>query len=137
MIKETIKYTNFDEEEVEGDFYFNITKTELLDIEVEHQEGLEDWIMKVIRAKDHKTMWEEFKRIVLLAYGEKSPDGERFVKTPEISEAFSHHAAFDAFMMKLVTDDDYAARFIKGVIPKDLATKMDEETAKPADAPTT
>jgi hypothetical protein len=140
MLKHKIKYTTYDDppEEVEEEFYFNVTKTELLELEIEHKEGLEEWVNKVVRAKDAKTLWAEFKRIVLLAYGEKSPDGKSFVKTAEIREAFSHTAAFDALMMSLVSDAETASTFVNGVIPKDLATAAEVEAAKAKakDAPT-
>lgn len=131
MLKHPIKYTDYteDEEEVEEYFYFNLTKTELLELEIEHQEGLEEWLEKISKARDRKTLWHEFKRIVLLAYGEKSPDGKSFIKSEESRDAFAHSAAFDALMMNLLTDANMAANFVKGVMPKDLAKAADKAAA--------
>lgn len=128
MLRHKIKFQTFvedgDPEEIEEDFYFNISKAELIEIEVEHNEGLEEWVKRIIKAQDRKTMFAEFKRIVLLAYGEKSADGKSFIKSPELSQAFANHAAFDVLLTDLVTKDDFAADFTKGILPKDLVTKM-------------
>jgi hypothetical protein len=130
MLKHPIKYTDFNDEEQTEEFYFNINKTEILDLEVEHKEGLEQWVKNVVAAKDQKVLWNEIKRVVLLAYGEKSPDGKRLIKTPQLAEEFSQTAAFDALMWGFVSDADSAATFMQGVMPKDLASEADVAEAK-------
>jgi hypothetical protein len=130
MLKHPIKYTDFNDEEQTEEFYFNINKTEILDLEVEHKEGLEQWVKNVVAAKDQKVLWNEIKRVVLLAYGEKSPDGKRFIKTPQIAEEFAQTAAFDALMWSFVSDADAAATFMQSVMPKDLASEVDIAEAK-------
>jgi hypothetical protein len=76
----------------------------------------------------------EFKKIVLLSYGEKTPDGKRFVKNDEIREAFSQTAAYDTLFMELATDDKAAADFIKGIMPRDMSQQV--ETVPTATFPT-
>ena len=63
-------------------------------------------------------MLRPFKDLVLKSYGEKSADGKRFIKTPEISEAFSQTEAYSVLFMELATDADAAAAFVNGIIPK-------------------
>lgn len=132
MLRHKIKFEKFTEdgedvEEVEEDFYFNINKSELIELEVEHNEGLEKWVERIVKAEDRKTMFAEFKRIVLLAYGKKSEDGTSFIKSPELSQAFANHAAFDVLLTDLCTKDDFAAVFTKGILPRDLVGKMEED----------
>ncbi len=130
MLTHKMTYTNFDDEEVTEDFYFNINKIEILDLEVRNKEGLERWLKTIVAAKDQKTLWEEIKRVVLLAYGEKSPDGKRFIKTDESRDAFAQSAAFDKLMWDLITGEVDAGDFMIGVMPKDLASEADMAEVK-------
>lgn len=130
MLKHTITYKDFNDEEVTEDLYFNITETELIELEVEHKEGLQEWVRAIIAAKDRKTMIAEFQRIILLAYGEKSPDGKSFIKNDDLREKFKQTAAYNALFVQLATEEDAAATFIQGVVPKDIGSKIDIEEAK-------
>lgn len=132
MLKREITYENFDEEEVTGVFYFNISKPELIELEVEKQGGFSNWLKKIFEAKDNKTIIEQFKRIILLAYGEKSDDGNRFIKSDELRTAFSQTAAFEALFMELAMDEGAAAAFIIGSMPKDMRAQIQEAQAKEA-----
>ena len=80
MLKREIKYTDFDGNEVTDTFYFNITKSEIVELEVGYTGGMEGFIKNIVNAEDNKALVAEFKRIILLAYGQKSPDGKRFIK---------------------------------------------------------
>lgn len=120
MYKKTITYTDYNGVERTEDFYFNLTKAEInkLEISAEGGGGLEALIKKAIQASDGKTIIETFDKIILTAYGEKSPDGRRFVKSPELSKAFSETEAYSELFMELM-DGDNAAEFIRKVIPQD------------------
>lgn len=130
MLKREIKYTDFDDVVQTEVFYFNISKPEWLEMEVEQKEGFSVWIQNVIKADDNKTLIEQFKKIILAAYGEKSPDGKRFVKSDELRENFSHTAAFQELFMELATDADSAAEFVKGILPKDMAGQVEQAIAE-------
>lgn len=119
MLKETIKYTDFNGVEREEDFYFNLTKAEITEMEMSVDGGLVERINKIVQAKDAKEIVKIFKTIVLDAYGEKSADGRRFIKTPELREAFSQTMAYSNLFMELATNDVKAAAFIKGIMPKE------------------
>ena len=119
MLKETIKYTDFNGVEREEDFYFNLTKAEITEMEMSVDGGLVVRINKIVQAKDAKEIVKIFKTIVLDAYGEKSADGRRFIKTPELREAFSQTMAYSNLFMELATNDVKAAAFIKGIMPKE------------------
>jgi hypothetical protein len=130
MLKHKITYENYDEDQVTEELYFNLTKNELVALEVEHHEGMYKWLEKIAASKDRKTIYDETRKIVLLAYGEKTPDGRSFLKTPEITEAFAHTAAFHKLMEDLVFDEDMSATFMKGILPKDLMAQVEAEEKK-------
>jgi hypothetical protein len=135
MLKLPITYTNFEDEEVTDTYFFNITKSELIEFEVSYEGGFVNALNRIIETRDHKAIIAEFKKLILWAYGEKSEDGKRFVKSEELSREFSQTLAYDALFMKLSTDDTYAAFFINGVVPKDMVEAADQD--KPQGAPPT
>ena len=120
MLKRTISYTDFDGNQREESFYFNLTKSELTEMELSATGGLTKMIEKIVETQDGARIISIFKELILKAYGEKSPDGRRFIKSQELSEAFSQTGAYDVLFMELATDADKASEFIKAVIPADI-----------------
>lgn len=120
MIKKTISYTDYDGNERTEDFYFNLNKAELVEMNLSTEGGLENMIKKIVAERNFPRIVELFKKIILKAYGEKSPDGKRFVKSEELSSAFSQTEAYATLFMELASDADAAAKFINGVVPSDL-----------------
>lgn len=117
MLKKTITYTDYNENERTEDFYFNLTKAEVMEMEMSTSGGLAETITKIIAAQDAPSIIKIFKDLVLKAYGEKSPDGKRFIKSEELSAAFSQTEAYSQLFMELATDADSAAAFVNGIIP--------------------
>lgn len=128
MLKREITYEDFDGNKVTDTFYFNLTRTEMIEWNVEHEGGLEGAIRRIIDTKDNKALIKEFKEIILLSYGVRSDDGKRFIKNNEIREAFTQMPAFDALFMELATNDGAAAAFIMGVVPKEFAEQVSMPT---------
>lgn len=118
MLKKTVTYTDYNGSERTEDFYFNLTKAEIMEMELTTVGGLSAMIEKIVAAKDGPTIIKTFKDLVLKAYGEKSADGRRFIKSPEIAEAFSQTEAYSQIFMELATDDEAAAKFVNGIIPE-------------------
>lgn len=131
MLKRPISYEDFNGYQKTDIFYFNISKPELIELEVEYDQGFSSMIQGIIDTKDNKSLIKIFKDIVLLAYGQKSEDGKRFVKSDQLREEFSQTAAYSALFMELASNDGAAAIFIKGVLPKDMAGEVDKATAPP------
>ena len=129
MFKKTITYTDYNDVERTETFYFNFTKAEVLEMELGTVGGLSAMIQGIIDAKDTPALIKVFKELVLKAYGEKSADGKRFVKSPELSEAFSQTEAYSDIFMELATDDVAAAKFIKEVTPPGLEKYADDKNA--------
>lgn len=120
MIKYTSTYTDYNGTERTEDFYFNLSKNEILQWEWGVENGLTNIIDRIVKAQDGPQIIEYFKELILKAYGEKSDDGRRFVKSDEISIGFSQTPVFDELYIKLFTDSDYAAEFVKGILPDDF-----------------
>jgi hypothetical protein len=127
MLKKTITYKDlFTDEEVTEDFFFHLSKAELVELELSHQDGLSEALKRIIAAEDGKGIVAEFKNIILLAYGKRSEDGKRFVKNANVREEFESSEAYSTLFMELVTNTDSAIEFINGIIPQGMA----EEAAK-------
>ena len=123
MIKKTVTYTDFNGNERTEDFYFNLTQVELaeLDLGVSGVSGgLLGLLEKIVREKDQRQIVEYFKKIVLMAYGEKSVDGRRFVKSEEIRNGFAPTEAYSKIFMELAQDADAASAFVNGIMPKEV-----------------
>lgn len=120
MFKKRIKYTDYNGNEREEDFYFNLTRTELTEMEFSSAGGLQNYIQKIIDAQNGQEIITVMKDLIFKSYGEKSLDGKYFNKSKDISEAFSHTEAYDILFMELATDDKAASDFVNGIIPKSL-----------------
>ena len=121
MLKKTITYNDYNGVERTEDHYFNLTKAEVLEMEMGTTGGLAEWIKKVVAAQDQPAVIKLFKDLILKAYGEKSADGRRFIKSDEISTAFSQTEAYSILFMELATDTQAASDFVNGIIPAGLA----------------
>ena len=117
MLKKTIKYTDYNDVERTEDFYFNLSKAEVLEMEMSTTGGLAEQLSKIIAAQDLPSIIKEFKDLVLKAYGEKSADGRQFIKNEEIKTAFSQTEAYSNLFMELAMNNDSAAAFVNGIIP--------------------
>jgi hypothetical protein len=126
VLKKTITYEDFNGETVSEDFFFHLSKAELIELEMSHEGGLSASLQRIVDAKDGKGIIEEFKNIILSAYGKRSEDGKRFVKNQLLREEFESTEAYSALFVELVTDTDAAVEFINGVVP----ANMIEEAAK-------
>ena len=124
MLKKNIKYTDYNGVERNEEFLFNLTKAELMEMEMGTTGGLAEQIQKIVNTQDAPAIIKIFKDIILKAYGEKSDDGKRFVKVNDagipLSIGFSQTEAFSQLFMELATDADAAAKFINGIVPKDI-----------------
>lgn len=128
MLKKTIPYVDYNGAERNEDFYFNLSEAEVLELEMSTTGGLTETIQRIVAAKETPAIIKIFKDLILKAYGEKSLDGKRFVKSEEISTAFSQTEAYTNLFMELATDASKAAEFVNGILPN----KKSETTTIPA-----
>lgn len=121
MLKKTITYTDYNGTERTEDFYFNLTKAELTEMELSTTGGMAEMMQRIVAAQDAPAIIKIFKELVLKAYGQKSPDGRRFIKSDALREEFSQTEAYSILFMELATDADAAAKFVNGIVPADTA----------------
>lgn len=120
MIKKTITYMDYNGTERTEDFYFNLSKAEIAEMELSVDGGLSKMLEDVVNSKDNKQIVKIFKELVLNAYGEKSPDGRRFIKSKELSDGFSQTEAYSEIFMELALDANAAAEFVNGILPANM-----------------
>lgn len=124
MIKKTITFTDYDGNQRTDDYYFNLSKAELIEMQFTTVGGMQRLLEDIARSHDNKRTFEMFKDIILRAYGKKSPDGIRFIKSKELSEEFEQTEAYSELILEFFEDGQKAADFINGVIPSDLAAEI-------------
>lgn len=127
MLKKVIEYTDYNGNVRKETFYFNMSKAELIEQEMSVNGGYSEMVQRITEAQDMPTLMKLIRELVLSAYGEKSADGKRFIKSKELSEAFSQTEAYSSLMMELMTDSKAAAQFVVGIMPSDLAAKAKPE----------
>lgn len=119
MLKKTITYTDYNGHQRTEDFYFNLNKAELVELELSASGGLTVMMDRVIAAEDNPTLFKIFKDLVLKAYGIKSDDGRKFIKNQAVRDDFAQTEAYSVLVMELVSDAEKAAEFFNAIIPQD------------------
>ena len=130
MLKKPITYTDYNGVERTEDFYFNLSKAELMEMELGVTGGMTEMLNKIIAAKDAPSLMKTFKEMIMKSYGIKSDDGKRLIKSEELSIAFTQTEAYSVLFMELITDDKAAADFVNGIIPNEIQTEVAAQTAK-------
>lgn len=120
MIKKTMKYTDFNGNEREEDYFFGLTKAEITEMELSVNGGLEKLLNKMIKEQDNSKLVEMFKKLILQAYGEKSTDGKYFLKNEEIRNKFVSTQAYSDLFVELISDEQAAIKFVTGIMPEDI-----------------
>ena len=124
MYKVHEKYTDYDGNERVEDFYFNLTKAEITDMELTTEGGMSAMLNRIIAAKDTSKLIAVFKDLILKSYGQKSADGRRFIKSEELTKEFTETPAYSQIYLRLATDDKAATEFVNNVIPRDLQDEV-------------
>lgn len=135
MLKKTITYTDYNGVERTEDFYFNITKAELADMQMSEKDGFDQKLKNIIEAKDNKSIYETFKYFIHASYGEKSLDGKRFMKKDPVTGAplyiaFMETEAYSVLFLELIQSDETMAAFINAIMPRDIAEQLEVQGIK-------
>lgn len=143
MIKKTITYVDFNDEKHTEDFFFNLTQTELAEMEISRVKvgpdgatvsgGMVEVLKRVVAEGEGAKIMKVFKDFLFMAYGQKSPDGKRFIKSRELSDEFAQSAAYDVLFMELMTNSTYAAEFMTALLPaglREVANQSNAQTAR-------
>lgn len=121
MLKKTVTYTDYNGTERTEDLYFNMSKAELAEMELGVTGGFTEMMKKIIAAQDVPSIFKVVKDLILKSYGEKSADGRRFIKSAELSEAFSQTEAFTEVFLNVAANAENMAAFVNGIIPADIS----------------
>ncbi len=131
MIAKTIEYTDWNGVDRKETFYFNLTESELIDMDLTEYGDMAGLLQRIIDAKDTAQIVKYFKEIIHRSYGVKSADGRRFIKNKEVLDEFMQTEAYNKLFMELATDDKAGAAFVNGIIPKsiqgEIAAQMKNE----------
>lgn len=130
MFKKIITYTDYNGNERTEPFWFNLSKAEIMEMELTTEGGLVEMINNVVAANDTPSIIKIFKDIILKAYGEKSPDGRRFIKSEELSREFSQTEAYSQMYIELATDANAASEFVNGIVPESMSNDAKKLTAR-------
>ena len=128
MITKIINYVDFDGNNQQEVANFHLSEAELAKMSVDVDGGMESYLRKIIEEKDIKKILAVFEDIIQKAYGRR--DGKRFVKSPEETLAFTQTEAYSELYMELLTNEDAAVEFIKGVLPSKVVSKLPEDISK-------
>lgn len=120
MFKKKITYTDYNGQERTEDFYFNLSKSELIMLESTTPGGYTAMLQRIIDSKDNMQLMKIFTDLIKMSYGVKSNDGKHFVKNDQVVEDFLNSAAFDQMFTEFFTDENAAANFTKGIIPQEI-----------------
>lgn len=126
MFKDTITYTDFNGNAQTETLYFNLSSTEMVDMQFSVEGGLSEELQKMVDNQDMIAMYNFIKDVIVKSYGIKSEDGKRFIKNPQVLEEFIQSAAYDAFIAKILQGDNVIA-FMDGIIPSDIQTMIDND----------
>ena len=130
MLKKIITYTDYNGVERTEPFYFNLSKAELMEMELGVTGGMTEMLNKIINAKDGPSLMKTFKEMIMKSYGVKSDDGKRLIKSEQLSIAFTQTEAYSVLFMELITDDKAAADFVNGIIPNEIQAEVAAQTAQ-------
>lgn len=122
MIKWPITYVDYNGNTITEDFYFHLNKAELMRMQFEANGAYTEFINRIVNQRDIKVLGQEFENLILSSYGEKSDDGRNFRKSDEIRDNFRSTEAYAELYMQLISDEEKAVAFVKGILPKDLQT---------------
>lgn len=129
MFRKTIRFQNFDGDTVEREFYFHMSKAELLEMAADGNSMMER-IKRIIATNDGKAILQEYRAIIKASVGMRSEDGQRFIKDEEAQSYLLDSPAYDELLMELCTDADASANFVNQLIPEKMQKEMQEALAK-------
>lgn len=125
MYKKTITYTDFLGTQRTEDFYFHLRESDIVDwLTMEGDYTLDAVLKRLVEKRNGKEIMKTIEDLISRSYGEISTDGRQFIRTQEVKDAFFNTEAYSKFFTELVTDADEAVRFVKGIIPKEMADKI-------------
>lgn len=132
MFAKTIKYKDYNDNEREETFLFNLSEAEVMEMELGVSGGMSEMLKRIVETQSGPEIADIFKRIILKSYGEKSLDGKHFRKSDEISEEFRNTDAYNKLFMELLTDNNALEEFMIGIMPVNPKEAREQVAAQTA-----
>ena len=126
MIKKTITYTDYDDNTRTEDFYFNLSRAEVVEMAASDGGDLGTILKNIAETRDITGIIKYMKTIIEKSYGVKSLDGKRFNKSEEITNAFLQSEAYSELYMGFLANPNEFVDFVNGILPKDLNKTVDQ-----------
>ena len=124
MLKKTMTTVDVGGTERTEDYYFNLTKAEIMEMQLCTDGGFVATVKKIAEAKNQLELTRLFKKIICASYGVLSPDGRKFVKNQQVLDDFMATQAYSDLYIELLSGDGKAAEdFVNGILPKDLTNE--------------
>ena len=131
MLKKVINYKDYNDQDRTEDCYFNLTESEVLELELGVEGGLAEYLNMIVKEKKNHLMIPMIKSLILQAFGKKSADGRQFIKNDEIRSEFLNSPMYNILFMEIALNEATMAEFIIGILPKkmseELQTQLSEE----------
>lgn len=131
MTSRTIKYTDFKGNEREKTYYFNLTQQELIEMQSSVDGGLSEYGKRIIEAQNVPEVMALFKKLILMSYGEISPDGDRFIKNDPVrgrlADEFAQTNAFSQLYMEFLEHPERGAEFFSDIVPAEIREAVKNE----------
>lgn len=131
MLKKTITFEDFNGNSITEDFYFNLSKAEIAEMELSQEDGFGAYLQTIVDSKNGNEIISTFKKIITTALGRRSEDGRRFVKSQEIIDDFLQTDAYSVLFMELITNPEASGTFVSSIVPQDLAKDMAQQMENP------
>lgn len=133
MLTKITKFTDMNGNERTQTCYFNMTKAEILEFNMNKPNGVIAYITQMMNQGRNDLVFAAFKDLILSSYGERTEDG-RFIKNTQIREAFACSEAYSEIFMEIVQSEEAMAAFVNGIMPpvseeQRAAAKADMEDA--------
>lgn len=127
MLKKTIKYVDYEDNEREEDHYFYLNKAEVIKwLTTSGEYTIDKVLVRLGQERNVQKVMEIFEDLIHRSYGRKSLDGRKFEKSEEIWNEFYQTEAYSELFTELIGDAKKAAEFVNGIIPKDLANEIEK-----------
>lgn len=131
MLKRTVSYVDYNGNNQTDIVYFNMTKSEISRMQVKMDGKYIDHLQDLVEGRHVEELYDVFYNLVLDAYGEKSEDGKRFIKTPAMRSEFEQSIAFDTILAELIGDMDKMSEFSRKILPPDMSAQLPDDLTVP------
>ena len=137
MQKIDITYNDFDGNKVDETLWFHLYKNDLVEMELSEKDGMQAYLQGILASGDNLAVFTMFKRFLTASYGERDPmDPTMFDKSDEATRRFVNSPRLDEVAFKLMQDEDFAAKFMIGLMPEDLQPAVAAAAKTPQDRKT-